>query len=152
MGAQWWDLSALADPSQRLSVYLGALLGSLVAARVVRLRRDEALRMAAACASPVIVGLCLAAVVAGRAYAFFMLDAWGAPAHYLAHVQHHLALGYLAIALAGGGLFSLAFSGRVWRMWGAALPEDLGLAGWEPLELDLELELEPEADEREARA
>ncbi len=150
MGAHWWDLSVLADPSQRLSVYLGALLGSLVACHIARLRRDEALRMAAACASPVIVGLCLAAVLAGRAYSFFMLDAWHAPASYLAHVQHHLALGYLAIALAGGGLFSLAFSGRVWRMWGAALPEDLGLAGWEPLELDLELE--PEGDEREARA
>jgi len=80
-----------------------------------------------------------------------MLDAWGAPDYYLARIQHHLAFGYLAIALAGGGLFSLAFCGRVWRMWGAALPEDLGLAVWDPLELDLELDLEPETDEREAR-
>lgn len=147
-GAPWWDLSALTDPSQRLSIYLGALLGSAIACSFSRRDLRPALRMAPACTAPLVVGLCVAAVPAARAYSFFMLDAWPAPAPYLLQVQYHLAIGYLAIVLTGGALFSFAFTARVWLMWGAALPEDLGISPWPELELDLD----PEAEEREVRA
>jgi len=143
--AGWWDLAQVNAPVQRLGLYAGALVGSTVALRVARMDWRDALQTACTCLAPYAVGLYIAAGLAGYTYSFFMLDAWDAPVLYREHVQAHLAVGYTALTILGGSLASFAFVGRVWRLWGAALPEDLGLAAWDPLDL------EPEPDEREAR-
>ncbi len=143
---EWWELGALTDPSQRLGVYAGALVGSTIACRFARLDLREAFHMALTCLSPYIIGLGVGAWLGGWAYSFFMLDAVYAPLAYAEHVQHVLATAYFALAGLGGSLFTFAFTGRVWRIWASALPEDLELLAWPPLDIDLEV------DEREAHA
>lgn len=140
----WWDLAHVNAPSQRLGLYAGAVVGSTMALRLARVDWRNAVQMAFTCFAPYALGLYIAGEVAAYTYSFFMLDAWDAPQLYRQHVQAQLAIGCTALTILGGGLAGFVFIGRVWRLWGAALPEDLGLVAWDPLEL------EPEPDEREA--
>lgn len=141
----WSDLTHVGGPAQRLGLYAGALAGSTVALRVARIDWRNAMQMAFTCLAPYALGLALASHLAGYTYSFFMLDAWDAPVAYREHVQSYLAIGYTAIAILGTAVLNFLFVGRVWRLWGATLPEDLGLAAWDALDL------EPEPEEREAR-
>jgi len=139
----WWELPALTGPALRLGLFVGAAAGATVACMLARMRLRDALRMAAACLSPYVVGLCLAAYLGGCVYCFLMVDVWDAPELYRECAQQKLAAVYLSLGMVGGTLFSLAFTGRVWRIWGAALPEDPGVLAWPPLE--------PEPEEGKAR-
>ncbi|MGD9497551.1 MAG: hypothetical protein AB7Y46_14715 [Armatimonadota bacterium] len=143
---RWYELGTLGDPSHRLGVMAGALVGSTIVLRAAHLGYRDALHMAFACLSPYLLGHWVVTLLGRNAYAFLMLDAWEAPTAYVDHVEHELAKLHLALALLGGAGFSLAFAGRVWRIWSSALPEELELLAWPPLEL------EADVDEREARA
>lgn len=140
----WWELPALADPSHRLALAVGAVAGSAVACRLARLELREVLHMAMTCLSPYLVGLSVGAFTGGVLYSFFMLDAWDAPATYRHHVQHTLATLHILLTLSGAALFSLAFTGRAWRVWGAAVPEELDALA--------SLELETRRDDGGVRA
>ena len=132
--ARWWATEALTSPTHHAGIFFGALIGAIITSSFGRLELREALHMAATCLSPYLVGLCVGACVGGYLYAYFMMDASQGPEYYRVHVQQKLALAHTALALIGGTLFCLAFTGRVWRSWGAAEPEDLGLPAWPPLE------------------
>lgn len=143
---RWWELSTLSDPSQRIGLILGAMAGSTLACRLAKLDIREAFQMAATALSPYLLGLAAGAGLAGHLYAFFMIDAWEAPIAYRQHVMHTLAGAYIILSLAAATLFSLGFTGRVWRIWGAAVPEDVELLALQPLDL----EAEPEETEAQA--